>query len=620
LRLTSRIGDAALLIDRPYLAEANVRFLSTYAPEQVTTVKLSGSRIQEIVDKAGLRAHITRVENPAHFPGKACATAVICPAEPRAALLQAACLAGSLHAELRICDEAEQELDGIGKFEKVYAVGKAIEAARKIWPAVTPLADARAIARLHVQTLRKSGPVRNLVVANPADVRPGKGRLSPLAPWLAAQKHAALVLTNEDGSDVQTAVEAALRQPGLGQADTLILLANLRAIPMEKRPNPAPGKDTEISLEPLTPVGTTMFSFAIGRLFHEEPGMVPLMIARERLLPAGPSPRKVLVVSNPGGGLSLLESISRNTANELRNRGYQETSLFNENVHADNVRSLMPQQDIFLWEGHYRTLIDRFGMPKWNEPLPPSLVFLQSCLALNETETRPLFDRGAVALIGSPTRTYSGSGGAFTLSFFDALMYEDRSLGEALRQSKNFLMAYALLKEKRLGKSAKLSGANLRSAWAFTLWGDPTLRLPQPPLPAESLPRVKCTVKGETLTLHIPEEKYAKVHSGDFQAEIWPNTRLAGLVSKKAIDHERRLIPMLYAEVALPKAPAGKFPKLSSKLPDKNWVFAWDARRRTGYLLALPRPHDRQYIRFQIEWEAPMISAGAQSWAGVVGD
>lgn len=404
------------------------------------------------------------------------------------------------------------------------------------------------------------------------------------------------------------AVEAAVRRPGLTQVDTLVLLANLHAIPMEKRPNPAPGKDTEITLEPLTPTGVDLFSFAIGRLFHEEPGMIPLMLARARLLPQSPAPRKVLLVSNPGGGLALLESISRNTAKEFKNRGYDATTLFHNDVQPDAVRTLMPQQDIFLWEGHYRTMVDRFGMPRWKEPLPPSLVFLQSCLALNENETRPLFERGAIALVGSPTRTYSGSGGAFTLSFFDALLYEERSLGGAIRQSKNFLMAYALLKEKRLGDGAKLAGANRRSAWAFTLWGDPTLRLPQPPLPADALPIVRSSVRGDILTLTVPGTRYPKVHTGEFETELWPNARLAGLVTKDRVDDERRLVPMLFAEVALPKAPTGKTPRLTSRLPDENWVFAWDARRRTGYLLALPRARDREQLRFQIHWESPAIS------------
>src|SRR5262249_8904388 len=92
-------------------------------------------------------------------------------------------------------------------------------------------------------------------------------------------------------------------------------------------------------------------------------------------------------------------------------------------------------------------------------------------------------------------RVYSGTGGAYSLCFFDALLYDDQTLGGALRQGKNFLLAYALLKEKRLGTDARLTGANVRSAWAFALWGDPTLRLPRPqqaprpPLSAGGAPR-----------------------------------------------------------------------------------------------------------------------------------
>jgi hypothetical protein len=586
--------------------------MQAFRPERVIPVGISAQKLQERLDLSRLPVDSTEAKESFELPGKPATVVVVCPAEPRAALLQATCLAGVLHAELRICDDegsdVAEQIDAT-RFEKVYAVGKAVPECRRLWPGrVSGLADAGAVAAAYMQRLRQPGGIRTLVVANPADMAPGKGRLSSLAPWVALQKHAGLVLTNDEGTDVATAVEAAVRRPGLEKVDTLVLVANLRAIPMEKRPNPAPGKDTEITLEPLTPTGTSLFSFAIGRLFHEEPGMIPLMLARARLLPRGPAPRKALIVSNPGGGLSLLESISRNTAKEFHNRGYQATALFRNDVNADIVRNSMPEQDIFLWEGHYRTMIDRYGMPKWNEPLQPSLVFLQSCLALNENETRTLFDRGAIALVGSPTRTYSGSGGAFTLSFFDALLYEERSLGGALRQAKNFLITYALLKEKRLGDGAKLAGANRRSAWAFTLWGDPTLRLPQPPVPSDALPIVQSTVRGDVLTLTLPDEAYPKVHTGEFETQLWPNARLAGLVTKDRVDDERRLVPMLYAEVALPKAPAGKTPRLTSRLPDENWVFAWDARRRTGYLLALPRARDREHLRFQIHWEDETIT------------
>src|SRR5262249_36187796 len=160
---------------------------------------------------------------------------------------------------------------------------------------------------------------------------------------------------------------------------------------------------------------------------------------------------------------------SRHTAKELHNHGYETTALFDRDVSKDLLRHLLPEQDIFLWEGHYKTLVEKYGLPGWTEPLRPSLVFLQSCLALNEAEAQPLLQRGAVAVVGSSTRTYSGTGGAFTLAFFDALLYDGQSLGGSLRQAKNFLLAYSLLKEKRLGATAQLGGANQRSAWAFTL-------------------------------------------------------------------------------------------------------------------------------------------------------
>src|SRR5439155_17379785 len=134
------------------------------------------------------------------------------------------------------------------------------------------------------------------------------------------------------------------------------------------------------------------------------------------------SPRKALVVSNPGGSLPLMEIFSRNTAKEFGNTGYQTTALFNQAVTKEEVRRLLPEQDIFLWEGHYRTMVDEYGLPGWTEPLRPALVFLQSCLALNEAEAQPLWQRGAVGVIGSSTRTYSASGGAITLAFFDALL------------------------------------------------------------------------------------------------------------------------------------------------------------------------------------------------------
>ncbi len=273
----------------------------------------------------------------------------------------------------------------------------------------------------------------------------------------------------------------------------------------------------------------------------------------------------------------------------------------------DRVRKLLPEQDIFLWEGHYRTLTDEFGFLTWDEPLPPSLIVLQSCLALKEDEggpaVREMLGRGGVAAVGSATRTYSGTGGAFTLAFFDALLYDDRSLGGGLRQSKNYLLCYSLLKEKRLGERAKLTGVNVRSAWAFTLWGDPTLKLPHPPKPEGALEPVRHEVRGSTLTVTLPDTAFEKVKVGKYEAQMRPNGRLAGLLTMSAADEDiRNLVPFVFAEVTFPNTPAGKTPALTSRLGERNWVFVWDPRRQVGYLLMTPRNREQREVRFQVAW------------------
>ena len=237
---------------------------------------------------------------------------------------------------------------------------------------VVPLAGEQQVSDLYVQTLLRDGPIRSLVVANPADVWDGRGGMSTLAPWIALQKHAALLLTNEAGDDTGTRVERALRRAALRQVDSLILVADLKAIPPERRPNPVPGKDAYIEMEPLTPTASEPFSFATGRLFQKDTGLLALLLARQHLLTSRKRPLKALVVSNPAGGLPLLETFSQNTAKELRNRGYLTATLFGNHITREEVRRLLPQQDIFLWEGHHstltRTTVCRTGPSRWRRP------------------------------------------------------------------------------------------------------------------------------------------------------------------------------------------------------------------------------------------------------------
>ena len=82
-----------------------------------------------------------------------------------------------------------------------------------------------------------------------------------------------------------------------------------------------------------------------------------------------------------------------------------------------------------------------------------------------------------------------------------------------------------------------------------------------------------------------------------------PNGRLAGLVYADAYEDGKPLVPFLFAEVHLPEAPAGRTPRLRSRLPSSRYLFCWDGRRSTGYLLIEPRVRDTQELRFHVQWE-----------------
>jgi hypothetical protein len=326
------------------------------------------------------------------------------------------------------------------------------------------------------------------------------------------------------------------------------------------------------------------------------------MLAREQLLANSNGPRVAVTVGDPDGVLSLLETISRNTAKEFRNAGYVTRPLFRRDSNPLSLRRLLPEADVFLWEGHASGLYG-WGISRWPEPLRPALVFLQSCGGLTEGNCLPFLEHGAIGVIGSPARTFSATGGALAMAYFDALLYDRQSVGGAMRQAKNFLLAYAKLKEQRLGKGLKREGANVRSAWAYTLWGDPTLQLPRPEPPEDAMPIVQTRVQNDLISIKLPLDTYEKVITNRYQAALRPNGRLAGLLTKTEGQTKKTLVPLLFSEVRLPEAPAGKAPRLSSRVPADRWVFLWDGRLRTGYLLVQPRVRDGDDIRFSVVWE-----------------
>lgn len=603
--------DAVVLVHDAKAEKSNRDFLAAYKPDRVIPVGSFADGISaERLGVAELAKPVlwSRGEPTALWDSlfSQADQVVVTPSRPYRLRLQAACLAATLRAPLAVAD---QESDGEAllrrcrqwKTKTLFLSGKSanIVPVPKEMAAIK-LADEAAIQAACLQTLEKRGPVHNLVVTNPADLERGTG-LSALSPAIAAQRRALLLLTQADGKDTNALVQGLQERQASLQADTLVIVAGLNDIPPERRPNPAAGKDVDIEMEPLTPSDDDLFTFAVGRLFHRTPALLASSLARQRLVGLYSERPRALVTSNPGGSLPLLELFSRNTAAELQNAGYQTTCLFGKDVDADRVREAMARADIFLWEGHYKTLMDDYGFADWKEPLPSSLVFLQSCLALNEAEAQPLFDRGAIAVVGSSTRTYSASGGAFSLAYFDALLYDEQTLGGALRQAKNFMLLYAHLKQRRLDNNAKLAGANRRSAWAFTLWGDPTLKLPTPARSEGARPAVRASVKDRHVTITLPEERLRSVRVKDYETTIWPNSRLAGLVRPRKETAGGTLAPLVFAELHLSDARAGREPVLHAKYARNRWVTGWDASRKTAYILIVP-PKEVDKLTFRISW------------------
>src|SRR5262249_37160290 len=99
------------------------------------------------------------------------------------------------------------------------------------------LGDEEAVAAAYLRHQLRKGPVETLVIANPADTE--HGAMSALAPWVALEKRAPLLLTDSAGDNVDHLVRLALEHRGPPAG------APARAGPAPPRPRPKrPGPPT----------------------------------------------------------------------------------------------------------------------------------------------------------------------------------------------------------------------------------------------------------------------------------------------------------------------------------------------------------------------------------------
>jgi len=118
--------------------------------------------------------------------------------------------------------------------------------------------------------------------------------------------------------------------------------------------------------------------------------MVPLLLARQRLLAEAVRKPRALWPATTATACRCWRRSRARTARELRNAGYETTALFGSNVTEEAVPPAWRGTTSFYGEGHYSTLFRDWRLREWEEPMAPSLVFLQSCLALRESKAQPL--------------------------------------------------------------------------------------------------------------------------------------------------------------------------------------------------------------------------------------
>src|SRR5262249_7978921 len=224
LTLTCAVAAAehpgVVLLDSPKSTPYNKAFLAAFHPERVIPVGTFPDGLADVEQRLDVKttAAVTWDQGPALDLWRMLLPrgerAVVCPPEPRSQLLQAACLAGTLKAPLYILHDGPEATEALRRWlrewrpRSVFAAGTAATACPELyrgqpteWVGETEVGAGPLRPRL------RRGPVEPLVVATPADNKDNLGDMATLAPWVAVQHHAPLVLTGDGGDNVETVVQ-----------------------------------------------------------------------------------------------------------------------------------------------------------------------------------------------------------------------------------------------------------------------------------------------------------------------------------------------------------------------------------------------------------------------------
>ena len=184
------------------------------------------------------------------------------------------------------------------------------------------------------------------------------------------------------------------------------------------------------------------------------------------------------------------------------------------------------------------------------ERLP--IVILQSCHSLEESRADTILRAGGAAVIGSVTSIHSASGSSFVKALLDGALYRGETLGEALRDARNYFLCLQDLKQRR-GHTQQAKGH--RVALSFRLWGDPELRL----APAMGLKPRRPPVKaawsgGDEIRVKVPRRRLPECRTETYVARVFPGSQAAGVVRRIKDKPYRRLTPFYFFRLPMPRS------------------------------------------------------------------
>ena len=219
------------------------------------------------------------------------------------------------------------------------------------------------------------------------------------------------------------------------------------------------------------------------------------------------------------------------------------------------------------------------------------LMILQSCHSLDDSGLE-ILTSGARGLLGSATNIHSSSGSALVKAFCDGLLYHGETMGEALRDARNYLLAVTALKTARGHKEqAKV----LRVAYGFHLWGDPESRIFGGLSRSPKLEPVSTQFIGpDTIRIVVPQKRLTTSRTSKYFLRMFPGSEVAGIVKRIKDKEIRRITPIYFFKLAMPKDASLERYTGIKELNDTSAraVFLVDSFKRFLYILYFPEKEE----------------------------